>query len=78
MAESSLVSSSSVKAPQLMAKKGPSARLLLKWRYRANSSLPVPLSPVISTLQSVGAIWRAVSRSRCTPGSWVMILTLPW
>ena len=42
---SSLESSSSVNAPQLIAKKGPAARRLLAWISRANNSLPVPLSP---------------------------------
>ena len=36
-------------AAQLMAMKGPSLRTLVRWSARATSSLPVPLSPVIST-----------------------------
>lgn len=42
-------------APQLMAMKGASARLLRLCTVRATTSLPVPLSPTISTLASVGA-----------------------
>ncbi len=42
-------------APQLTATKGPEARLLRRWISRASSSLPVPVSPVISTLMSVAA-----------------------
>ena len=36
-------------APQLMTTKGPFARLLRRWISRAMSSLPVPVSPVMST-----------------------------
>ena len=32
-------------APQLIGMKGPSRRRLSRWRARATSSLPVPLSP---------------------------------
>ncbi len=37
--------SDSGSAPQLTATNGLSRRALLKWRARATSSLPVPLSP---------------------------------
>jgi hypothetical protein len=42
-------------APQLMTMKGPLARLERLWISRAMSSLPVPVSPVMSTDTSVGA-----------------------
>ena len=58
---SSLSSSVSVIAAQLIATNGFSARGLLRWMARATSSLPVPLSPVISTVESVGAT-RAMRR----------------
>ncbi len=64
--KSSLSSSVSVKAAQLMATKGPAARRLLRCSARAINSLPVPLSPRISTLELDGAtlaIWRCRSRS---------------
>ena len=40
-------------AAQLIATNGPSARGLSAWSARANSSLPVPLSPSSSTVASV-------------------------
>ncbi|MNR51223.1 hypothetical protein D3C85_1708660 [compost metagenome] len=39
-------------AAQLMATKGPFARRELMWIYCASISLPVPVSPVISTVAS--------------------------
>ena len=42
-------------APQLTAMKGWFVRLLWAWMKRAISSLPVPLSPMISTVESVAA-----------------------
>ena len=42
-------------APQLMVTNGPLTRLLRRWSSRAISSLPVPVSPVMSTLMSVAA-----------------------
>jgi hypothetical protein len=42
-------------APQLRATKARSARGLRAWTARATSSLPVPLSPAISTLTSLAA-----------------------
>jgi len=50
-------------APQLTGMKGISARLLCWNRVRAASSLPVPVSPRIITVDSVGA---TVAISRCT------------
>ena len=52
---SSLSSSVSASAAQLMATNGPPARRLLRWMARAISSLPVPLSPRIRTLELDGA-----------------------
>ena len=54
--KSSLSSSVSVMAAQLTGTNGRSARRLLAWTALATSSLPVPLSPVIRTVASVGAI----------------------
>ena len=44
-----------------MLTNGPSARPESPWIARATSSLPVPLSPVISTVELVGAIARTIS-----------------
>ena len=52
---SSLSSSGSGIAAQLTATKGPLLRALRLWRALATSSLPVPLSPVTSTVVSVSA-----------------------
>ena len=43
-------------AAQLTGTKGWPVRRLLAWMARAMSSLPVPLSPVMSTVASVGAM----------------------
>ncbi len=51
-------------APQSMVTKGPSARGECMWTPSAASSLPVPVSPVISTVASVGA-----ARSRMAKAS---------
>ena len=53
--KSSLSMSPSGMAPQLMATKGWSRRSLRPWMVRATTSLPVPLSPVTSTVVRVGA-----------------------
>ncbi len=66
---SSLSSRSSGMAAQLIEMKGVSARLDWAWRYLAITSLPVPLSPVISTLASDGAIWSASLTTRAMAGS---------
>jgi hypothetical protein len=52
-------------APQLMAMKGPSLRRLPRCSARAMSSLPVPLSPVTSTVASVSATWFTRSNRSC-------------
>ena len=38
------------------------------WMARATSSLPVPLSPVMSTVEPVGAIERTISKSAAMAG----------
>ncbi len=43
-------------APQFTTTNGPFCRGLLRWTARAISSLPVPLSPVMSTVPSTRAI----------------------
>ena len=50
---------------QLMATKGPEARGPRVWRARAISSLPVPLSPMMSTVESWGAARFSASNSCC-------------
>ena len=47
---SSLSSSVSVRAPQLIETSGRARRELCAWIARATSSFPVPLSPVMSTV----------------------------
>ena len=56
--KSSLSSSPSGIAVQLIGTKGLSARLPWKWIVRATTSLPVPLSPLIKTLLRLCAICR--------------------
>ena len=51
-----------------MATKGLSRRALLLWMAWARISLPVPLSPWIRTLMSVGAIRLALCRTLSTRG----------
>ncbi len=55
--------SSSGMAAQLTCTSCRSRRAEARWRARATSSLPVPLSPVISTVALVGAALSMVSRS---------------
>ncbi len=63
--KSSLSNSDGVRAPQLTATNGAAARALRSCRYRATSSLPVPVSPVMRTVASVGATCSSrVSSSR--------------
>ena len=59
--KSSLSTRCSGRAPQLTATSGPSARPLPSWMARATSSLPVPVSPRMSTVASLAAT-RAISR----------------
>jgi hypothetical protein len=60
----SLSSRFSGTAAQFTAMKGLSARALALWMAWANSSFPVPLSPVISTVKSVRAKRCPASRAR--------------
>jgi len=53
---------------QLTLISGFSARGLYWWSRFATSSLPVPLSPVMSTVLRVGATWRTTSRSFAKAG----------
>ena len=55
-------------AAQLTGTNGRSPRLLFAWMALATSSLPVPLSPVMSTVASVGATLTmrpSTSRTAC-------------
>jgi hypothetical protein len=69
------ISSSGI-APQLTATNFAPARLPSVCSARATSSLPVPLSPVISTLVRVEWILPISSNTRCMPllrpSSWAM------
>ena len=60
---SSLSSSVSGRAAQLTLTKAASARGLSAWIARAASSLPVPLSPAISTVEEVRATVRIMSKT---------------
>src|SRR5665213_1345975 len=57
-------------APAFTATKGPLARREAMWMARARSSLPVPVSPVISTALSVGATFWAKCNTRFKPADW--------
>ena len=50
---------------------------LLMCRALATSSLPVPLSPVISTEADVGAIWRSLATTACMAGELPMTPSKP-
>ena len=65
MPNSSASISVSTSAAQLIATNGPCRRRLSSWICRATSSLPVPLSPSISTVKSVVATRSMRSRSAC-------------
>ena len=52
-------------APQSTGTNGPDARGLMRWIARATTSFPEPVSPVISTVKSVGATRRISVRTRC-------------
>ena len=56
------------RAPQLIGTKGISARRLWSCSARATSSLPVPVSPRISTVESVGATLAIRRRTVAMPG----------
>ena len=71
---SSLSSSVSVMAPQLTAMNGPAARVDSSWTSRAIRSLPEPLSPVMSTVESTLATRRARSTTCRIAG---LLATIP-
>jgi hypothetical protein len=54
-------------APQFTAMYGPCFRALKAWMIWGITSLPVPLSPVINTLRSVGATCAAISMALSRP-----------
>jgi hypothetical protein len=56
-------------AAQLTAMNGPAARALSSWRARAMISLPVPFSPVMSTVALVSATARACLRIFSSAGA---------
>ena len=64
---SSLSISPAGSVAQLTLIKGLSARLLAEWMARAISSLPVPVSPRISVVASVGATRRTLSSTPSSP-----------
>ncbi len=70
------ISSSGI-AAQLTLTKGFSARVLLPWMARATSSLPVPDSPVISTVALVGAARATASWTSPRAGEEPIIRLLP-
>lgn len=65
--KSSLSSRLSVKAPQFTRIYGPVDRGLRSWIARAINSLPVPVSPTISTQARDGATWRVVRTTSRRP-----------
>lgn len=69
MAEQFGFTSDSENAPQLTATNGPLRRPLRLWMWRATSSLPVPVSPMIRTLASLGATCCKWASSACDLGS---------
>src|SRR6266403_802204 len=73
---SSVSSSVSGSAPQLIDTNGRPARLLRRWMVRATSSLPVPLSPWISTGLSVAATRPITPSTSFTAGLSPMIEVL--
>ena len=58
-----------------MVTMGIKRRGLKLWMARATSSLPVPLSPWMSTVVSLGATVRMLSSTRCMGGLWPTIST---
>ncbi len=66
--KSSLSRRDSLTAPQFTPMNGPSAHAELSCTKRAMRSFPVPLSPVMSTVESTLAIVRAMSTTRRISG----------
>ena len=65
---SSLSTSPAGRAAQLILISGLSRRWLAEWIARAISSLPVPVSPWIKTVASVGATRRTLSSTAVRAG----------
>ena len=74
---SSLSSKFSGSAPQATSTNGPFARLLRRWIARAIMLLPVPLSPVTSTVARVSATLSIMSKTRIMCGSRPTTLSSP-
>ena len=72
---SSLSSSVSGRAAQLTATNGLPRRGDASWMARATSSLPVPVSPKISTVLIVCATWLISSKTSCIRG---LLLRMLW
>ena len=64
-------------APQLIARNRSLRRGLARWSALATSSLPVPLSPITSTLERVGATSRICSNRRSIGSERPMMLSKP-
>ncbi|PYR94575.1 MAG: hypothetical protein DMF84_05325 [Acidobacteria bacterium] len=65
---SSLSNSVSTTAEQLTVTKRRSRRGPVLWRARATSSLPVPVSPLMSAVRTCGARRRIMPKSSCMTG----------
>ncbi len=76
--KSSLSSSDSESAPQLTDTKGASLRGERVWMALATSSLPVPLSPVTSTVELVGATALISSNMAVMAGETPRMRSSPW
>jgi len=70
---SSLSSSDSGMAPQWTGMKGASLRELSRWTASATSSLPVPLSPWMSTVEWVPATFLTISNTGSMAAEWPMM-----
>ena len=75
---SSLSTSPAGRAAQLTLISGLAARRLWEWIARAISSLPVPVSPVISTVASVGATRLTLSSTASSAGDRPTISSKLW
>ena len=74
---SSLSSRFSGRAPQATSTNGLSRRPLRRWIARAIIDLPVPLSPVISTVARVSATLSIMSNIRSMRWSWPTMFSMP-
>ncbi len=73
----SLSSRFSGRAPQATSMKGLALRRLRRWMARAIIDLPVPLSPVKSTVALVSATLSIMSNTRRICGSWPTMCSSP-